>query len=120
MNAVANFITKTFPTDVDSFKKLLDECRPRYHKVEGSIRRNGKNASALIMGDGQIIHVIEMDYFAAGEIEQKVGELVEYYRHPPVLWPGCRGDLATKVGGQVGSQSFNRWFDQMVNEMKGR
>lgn len=125
MNMVNNVISSVrvrypnsnFPGTLEEFRKLLDELRPSYSKVEARLRRQGRDVSALILADGEIVHILEGGHLPPGEIEQEISNLLDFYRNPPTLWPGCRGDLARKLGVQVGTPEFNRWFDSMADQL---
>ena len=125
MNMVNKVITRVrvrrpntlFPGTLEEFRELLDGLRPSYSKAEARLRRQGGDTSALILADGEIIHILEGSHLPPGEIEQEVGNLLEFYKNPPTLWPGCRGDVARALGVQVGTPNFNRWFDSMADQL---
>lgn len=101
------------------FKEVLDELRPAPSRVEVVYQRGElkDEVGALIYLDGKLKHVIEVERQNAQDFEEQVEDLVSFYRHPPMLWPGCRGALARKYG-LVMTTEFNLWFDRLANAAK--
>lgn len=131
MNAIANSIISKvrvrqlhtphlgykFPDSPEGFRELLDRLRPSYKKVEARLRRKGREVSAMIIADGEIVHILEGSQMSPGEFETEAANLVDFYKNPPILWAGCRGDLARELGVQVGTPCYNKWFDEMANQL---
>lgn len=120
VSTVIKKVTKVekVPEDIQEFSLMLDKLRPHYKKIEGRIQRDGDNKTAIILGDGVIIHTLDGSNIDDKDFLVEMGEIIDYYKNPPVMWPGCRGMVARHLGFQVGTVEFNRWFDQMANQLR--
>lgn len=102
------------PQTQRGFEDLLDRLRPTYSKVESAIRHDGEGMGALIYGDDKLIHVVESKEQSESMFLEELEDLVQFYKNPPRLWPGCRGSIAKKYGLTM-TVEYNRWFDQFAN-----
>ena len=107
------------PNNQEDFELLLDQLRPAAEHVEVVYQYGERDdeIGALIYTDGKIRHVIEPVRQNVEVFHEEVDSLVSFYKHPPRLWPGCRGAIARKYEVKM-TLEFNRWFDQFANAGK--
>lgn len=103
--------------DLD-FEEILDLLRPTPLKVEATYQYEGDEVGAMIYADGSLRHVIDPAEINQQAFQEEVERLVDFYRNPPRLWPGCRGAVARFLGRRL-DRDFNRWFDEMASKGKG-
>lgn len=111
--------TATLPETQEEFEVLLDKLRPKAEHVE-VIYQYGDTKDeigALVYTDGALRHVIDPSRQKVEVFNEEVNELIRFYKHPPRLWPGCRGAIARKFGLKMTVQ-YNRWFDEFANAGK--
>lgn len=110
---------RQLPQSQTAFEALLDELRPTADKVE-VVYQHGERKDelgALIYTDGKLRHAIDVDRQNPEAFQEEVENLVKFYKHPPRLWPGCRGDIARKFELTM-TVEFNKWFDNFANQNK--
>lgn len=111
---------RQLPQSQTAFEQLLDELRPSAEKVEVVYQYGERDdeMGALIYTDGRLRHAIDVDRQNPEVFKEEVESLICFYRHPPRLWPGCRGAIARKFGLTM-TVEFNKWFDTYANAGKG-
>lgn len=103
------------PQTQRGFENLLDELRPTADKVETAIQYGKDGAiGAFVYGDEKLIHIVETVKQSEDLFLMELDDLVQFYKHPPRLWPGCRGVIARQYGLKM-TVEFNRWFDNFAN-----
>jgi hypothetical protein len=106
---------------IEEFNALLDKLRPHPERVEAIYQREGENIGVIIFttigGKRSTQYVLNPEPRNALEFEEEVSRIIEFYKNPPRLWPGCRGVLSRYLGIRM-DKEFNRWFDAMVNAAK--
>ena len=112
--------SQLLPETQDEFEHLLNRLRPKATKIEVLYQysEDQSNIGCLIYCDGVLRHSIEpvhenTDHF----YQEHVLPIVEFYKNPPRLWPGCRGDIARACRQRINTQ-FNRWFDALADSNK--
>lgn len=110
------------PETQSDFERLLNRLRPKAHSIEVVYQHDSETnkIGCLIYCDGDLKHAIEPIHKDDGTFYDKnVAPVVKFYKNPPRLWPGCRGDVARACHQRINTQ-FNRWFDTLADKGKHR
>ena len=106
------------PETPSEFNKMLDKVRPAPDKVEAVYQYEGEEVGVMIYttidGERKLQYVLDPEVRNPHAFAEEVSTLMEFYRHPPRLWPGCRGQVARFLGVEI-DRDFNRWFDTLAN-----
>jgi hypothetical protein len=106
------------PETAAEFEALLTKLRPKPEKVEAIFQREGNEVGVLIyttlLGERKLQYVLSPEVRNELAFQGEVETLVEFYKHPPRLWPGCRGMVARYLEVEI-DREFNRWFDTLAN-----
>jgi hypothetical protein len=109
---------QNLPQTQDEFERLLNQLRPKASHIEVVYQHNQGKIGCLIYCDGELKHAIEPIHEDNGLFyEEHVLPIVTFYKNPPRLWPGCRGDIARACRHPITTQ-FNRWFDGLADQGK--
>lgn len=107
------------PQTQEAFEALLDELRPVADKVDVVYQYGERpdEIGALIYCDGKLRHTVDVNRQDDLAFKEDIAALKDFYKHPPRLWPGCRGAIARRYGLTMDLE-FNRWFDKFANAGK--